>query len=68
MTSLLNIILLCLLTVGCTSKQLYQARQNHQKNECMKNATSGSEHDECVKSQRKSYEEYEKERKDIIHQ
>ncbi len=51
---------------ACTSKQLYQAGQGHERGECINNATSGAEIERCQNAEKKSFEEYEKEREKII--
>jgi len=62
------VFIVCCLVVlaGCTNKQLYQAGQDAQQSECVRTAGSSSEHRDCITAQRKSYEEYEKERQDVI--
>jgi hypothetical protein len=59
------LVLLTILT-GCSNKDLYQAGQDYQKSECINKARTDVEHNECLKSEGKSYREYEKERKAII--
>lgn len=50
---------------GCTNKQLYQVGQDYQKSDCIEKAVSESQHADCLKTDKKTYEEYEKERKSI---
>jgi hypothetical protein len=50
---------------GCSSKELYESIQpKHNDNECRK--LPPHEYDECIKHETKSYEEYKKEREEII--
>lgn len=51
--------------VACSNKQLYQVGQDYQKSECIRNAVSESQHYDCLNRDKKSYEEYEEERKQI---
>jgi len=59
-------ILALMLLAGCTNKSLYKFGQGYQKGECMKEAQTADEHNKCTNPERKSYEEYEKERKAVI--
>jgi hypothetical protein len=52
--------------VGCTNKNLYEYGQGYQKGECKREAQTADEYNKCSNTERKSYEEYEKERKAVI--
>ncbi|WP_448556656.1 hypothetical protein [Thalassotalea montiporae] len=58
-------LMLTLLTLGCSNKQLYELGQGYQKSECINNAQSGDEYQACHQA-KKPYQEYKKERKSII--
>ena len=58
-------VLILLTLAGCTSKDLYQYGQNHQKQECLKHAESESQLAECHTQEKKSFEDYSKERKKL---
>ncbi|WP_157829160.1 hypothetical protein [Colwellia sp. 75C3] len=52
---------------GCSNKELYESIQpKHNDNECRK--LPAHEYDECIKHETKSYEEYKKEREEVINQ
>lgn len=50
---------------ACSNKQLYQVGQDYQKSECIKESRTAPQYNDCVSSDKKSFEEYEKERKEI---
>ena len=54
-----------IMLTACSHKELYQAGQDYQKNECIRNAASESQHSDCLNLDNKTYEEYEEERKEI---
>jgi hypothetical protein len=57
-------LLFCLFaTASCSNKQMYEALQIKQKNECQK--VPPSEYGECMARTKKSYEQYEAERQEI---
>jgi hypothetical protein len=64
----INISFLTLLFItfsGCTNKELYESTQpKHNENECRQRPPH--EYEKCIKQKGKSYEEYEKERKEVI--
>ena len=66
MNTYLYAILFSLALSGCSNELLYQMGQSHKKNECIRNATSASDHKECMEQTQKPFEEYEKEREVII--
>lgn len=59
------LLLLSILT-ACTSKDLYHVGQDYQKSECIDKAQTAEQHAECNNGKAKSYEEYEKERKEVV--
>ena len=61
-------LFLAVILTACTSKDLYQIGQDYQKSECINQAQTVEQHAECNKVKSKSYEEYEKERKEIVSQ
>ena len=61
-------LFLVVILTACTSKELYQTGQDYQKSECRNQAQTAEQHAECNRVQSKSYEEYEKERKEIVNQ
>jgi hypothetical protein len=66
MRKLLFISLFSFILAGCSNKELYQAGQDFQKSKCTEEAASEQQHNDCLHMDKKSYEEYEKERKDTI--
>jgi hypothetical protein len=59
-------LLFSIFLTGCSNKSLYETGQGYKKSQCMKDAQTGEEHSKCINAERKSYEEYEKERKSVI--
>lgn len=59
---LLSIISMCLF--GCSNKQTYEAIQHSDKNDCQKRPPSQVE--ECLRQTNVSYDEYERNRQDIL--
>ncbi|PKI15950.1 hypothetical protein [Colwellia sp. 12G3] len=52
---------------GCSNQELYESTQpKYNDNECRK--LPAHEYDECMKHETKSYEEYKKEREEVINQ
>lgn len=62
---LVTVISLLLLT-ACSSKDLYQTGQDYQKSKCIKEAVTDIQYSECLKQSRKSYEDYQRERKEVV--
>lgn len=52
--------------VGCTNRGVYEGVQASNRFECLK--LPPSQYDECMKNANKSYDEYERERKEAISQ
>ena len=48
---------------GCSTKQIYELGQSYQQEQCIKYATNEMQYNDCVNMDRKSFEEYEEERK-----
>jgi uncharacterized lipoprotein len=59
-------VLLTITLSACSTKQWYEVGQGQQKSECIKKAKSESQYNKCLDSEKKSYEDYEKERKLIL--
>ncbi|PHR81074.1 MAG: hypothetical protein COA59_16430 [Colwellia sp.] len=66
MSKVLFIILFSFILVGCSNKQLYQAGQDFQKSKCVEKSVSEQQHNDCLNADKKTYEEYDKDRKDTI--
>ena len=60
-----NLIFLLFLLSSCSNKQLYRAGQDYEKSKCTENAMSPQQLVECLKNDSKSYDEYQKQRKDV---
>ena len=61
---MMTTILLLLLLVGCSSKGTYEATQVGQRNDCLKQPPA--QYDDCMSKANKSYEQYERERKESL--
>lgn len=57
---------LAILLTACSSKDLYQVGQDYQKSKCMREAQTSQQHSECINAKRKTFEEYQKERKAVV--
>ena len=66
MSKLLLIVLFSFILAGCSNKQLYQAGQDYQKSKCVEDAASEQQHNDCLNTDTKTYEDYDKERKGTI--
>ncbi len=66
MNKILFIIFFSFILAGCSNRQLYQAGQDYQKSKCVEKAASAQQHNDCLNTDRKTYKEYERERKDIM--
>ncbi|NQZ80110.1 MAG: hypothetical protein HRT52_03745 [Colwellia sp.] len=65
MKTIIFAIILSSLLTACTSKEIYNATQINRQSKC--NEEVGVLRDKCLESlNKKSYEDYERERKDII--
>ena len=56
-------VLVILSIAGCSNKELYNKLRLDQRNKCVEE--SQPSHSECIERTNKSYEEYERERKEI---
>lgn len=63
MSKLLTILILCGVA-GCSNKAIYDNAQLDQRNKCIKEPPPT--YSECVERTKKSYEEYERERKEAL--
>ncbi len=50
--------------IGCNNKAVYDNVRIHQRNECLKEPSTS--YFECIERTNKSYEEYERERKELL--
>ncbi|WP_065204373.1 hypothetical protein [Shewanella woodyi] len=69
MRTLLGMALPLALTVaitGCTNKELYQFGQDQQESQCISEAVSESQINDCKSANKPSYEEYKKEREAVV--
>ncbi len=60
----LLILLLLLGIAACSNRAIYDNMRIHQRNECLKEPPS--RHEECMEHANKSYEEYERERRELL--
>jgi len=59
------ITLVLILLTACSSKELYESTQpKYDENECRK--LQPHEYDKCINQKAKSYDEYKKEREEVI--
>lgn len=55
-----------LVMTSCSSEQLYQSGQIYNKNDCIAKSTSDAQYADCKNVPSHSYDEYEKERKELL--
>lgn len=60
----LLITILALTTIGCSNKAVYENIQSDQRNQCLKEPPPTYE--QCLERTQKSYEQYERERKELL--
>lgn len=58
------IFLLLLIVYGCSYREVYEGIQASNQNDCAR--LPASQYDECMEKANKSYEEYERERKEAL--
>ena len=61
-----SLFVLLLAIVGCSNKELYQFGKQQQESECIEEAISESQINDCKSENRPTYKEYKKEREEII--
>lgn len=61
---IISTIIIVFLLFGCSNKKIYEAVQYNQKQECRK--LPYPQQSECVEEHSKSFEEYEKNREDVL--
>ena len=61
-----SLFALLLAITGCSNKELYQFGQQQQESECIEEAVSESQINDCKLENRPSYEEYKKQREEIV--
>jgi len=66
MKKIILLVFIALALAACSSKRLYQVGQDYQKSECIKASGSERQYNDCVDAERKSFEEYQQERKKIV--
>jgi len=65
--AILVVVLSGLITSGCTNKQIYESTQpKYTEVECMTNNLPETKYEECIQQESTSYEQYEKERQEIL--
>jgi len=60
------LFLVVFVLVGCSNRGVYGGIQTSNRNECSKLPPSPSQYDECMENANKSYDEYERERKEAL--
>ena len=60
----LSLCLVFVVIAGCSNRGAYEGIQASNRNECLK--VPESEYDECMENASKSYNEYERERKEAL--
>lgn len=61
---IIPLFLVLLVLVGCSNRGVYEGIQTSNRNECSK--LPPSQYDECMENANKSYDEYERERKEAL--
>jgi hypothetical protein len=62
----LMILMVLLAVTGCSNRAVYENIRIHQRNECLKELPS--RYEECIEPPNKSFEEYQRERKEVLEQ
>lgn len=60
------LLLVLLILTGCSNRSIYENIQANNRMECSK--LPPSQYDECVENANKSFDEYEREREEILRQ
>ncbi|HAC28366.1 MAG: hypothetical protein CMG79_19620 [Marinobacter sp.] len=63
-TKTLYLLLVCVLVAGCSSKAVYDNVQRNNRQECV--SVPPPQYDECIQRSSKSYEEYERDRSEVL--
>lgn len=61
---LITVCLVFLVLAGCSNRGIYEGIQAGNRNECLR--LPPSQYDDCMKRASKSYDEYDRERKEIV--
>jgi hypothetical protein len=61
---MISVFLLLLIVVGCSYRGVYESIQVGNRNECSK--LPPSQYDECIEKASKSYDEYERDQKEVL--
>ncbi|MBS8242156.1 hypothetical protein DYI22_16845 [Marinobacter lipolyticus] len=64
MSKNLYLLLLCILVAGCSSKAVYDNMQRNNRQECVN--VPPAQYEECIQRSSKSYEEYERDRAEVL--
>ncbi|MBU2883349.1 hypothetical protein KO525_14305 [Psychrosphaera sp. B3R10] len=59
------VVIVALSAVACTNKSMYQFGKNYQKNECIKEAKTAWQLEECDKLETVPFEDYQKQKKEV---
>lgn len=65
MRNLICVFFISFLFSSCSNKQLYQVGQDYQKSKCTKHAKTAQQFTDCLNNEKKTYDEYQKELKDV---
>ncbi|REL28908.1 hypothetical protein DXX93_11435 [Thalassotalea euphylliae] len=65
MLRLVTVVFVLAVAIGCSNRELYQLGQGYQKSDCIQNAQSGEEFQNCHQAG-KPYQEYKKEREAVV--
>lgn len=61
---LITVCLVFLVLAGCSNRGIYEGIQAGNRNECLR--LPPSQYDDCMERASKSYDEYDRERKEIV--
>ncbi|MBO1255752.1 hypothetical protein J3L16_08655 [Alteromonas sp. 5E99-2] len=56
---------LSVVLTSCSNQQLYQFGQSVQEGQCIENAVSEEQYNQCKNAEKKAYKEYDRERKGV---
>lgn len=65
-TILVTLLLIVISVAGCSNRGIYEDLQNNRRNECLK--LLPAERDECLEHVGKPYDEYERERQEVLNE
>lgn len=64
MSKILYLLMLCILVAGCSSKAVYDNMQRNNRQECV--SVPPAQYEECIERSSKSYEEYKRDRAEML--